>query len=1012
MRGLIGRYLLAAYIAMVSTYNTTNELIKEGDLRKQLTDEEWSKLIGDNDENFTIAYVPLTILTSNSSNHKLQIETPILGRTFDLDLEPSSKLISTDFVVLETYANGSVPYQFRDEDTRCFFRGTNTALSLCQGVNGILQTDEDHYYLIHPLPTRFHNTAHIPHLVIKKPHDLYKNKDYYKLKEKLDQLDNIKSSINKKYNDFNRENKFSNKTAVHMADFKLSNKLLKQASENKEKWSSLSNIKEPKFIQKIINRKLKRAKREVFPAGATVFVETAVFVDRDLFEHMKSNFPVDTEREIIRFVLAMVNAVQLLYHDPSLGRPVNFVLKRLEIMKDEITGLIRPPDIDRFLSNFCNWQRTKNPAGDREPLHWDHALILTGLDLYVRGKHGKISNQVVGLAPVAGMCTGTSSCTVNEGRHFESVYVVAHEIGHNLGMRHDGPLADNDCDPSSYIMSPTLGSGKITWSACSKRYLQKFLDTPQSRCLLDHGSSAGQLDHGAEGALPGERFNADQQCMLKYGRGSKHSSQQPLDDVCRDLHCERERYTWTSHPALEGTHCGGGMWCRGGRCIQKGTTTKQAHSGALKQSPEINQTNGGWSDWRNGECASGCLFGEEGRLRSGSSGIMISERFCNSPKPGAGGASCEGPERKYQTCNAQQCLNVPRLTIKEFAEQICTRAKEVDTDLTGLGMQKISSDPEEACVVWCQKRNGGTKSRGWTFPDGTTCQTRRNRYGRASYCINGKCEDFVCDPFEEAVFTQMPEVCPIDRDNNEITWTTGLRRREGTIRWKSASGCHYNCISPGSGIRLVMNKKQGKSSIQLCQPEQYGCGKVKSPFQHASIICSKYKDRVRRLSGLGMQISPSLEDPDRPCRVACQDENLPHRFYLVNGEDGWFPFGTDCSRGSTEKKAYCISGKCLGFGSDDTPLSESEFTLPLLSRNKRSLKKNGTKVIVKLKQEELDDIVDKFNKTLSGFSSQPVKIFDVDYNNPVHLHKEAILKPDGGFSDNDYPTGSDMINYT
>ncbi len=35
-----------------------------------------------------------------------------------------------------------------------------------------------------------------------------------------------------------------------------------------------------------------------------------------------------------------------------------------------------------------------------------------------------------GLAPVGGMCTATSSCTVNEGRHFESVYVVAHEIGH------------------------------------------------------------------------------------------------------------------------------------------------------------------------------------------------------------------------------------------------------------------------------------------------------------------------------------------------------------------------------------------------------------------------------------------------------------------------------------------------------------------------------------------------------------------------------------------------------
>lgn len=53
-----------------------------------------------------------------------------------------------------------------------------------------------------------------------------------------------------------------------------------------------------------------------------------------------------------------------------------------------------------------------------------------GLDLYVVGKNGKVSSQVVGLAPVAGMCTSTSSCTINEGKHFESVFVVAHEIGH------------------------------------------------------------------------------------------------------------------------------------------------------------------------------------------------------------------------------------------------------------------------------------------------------------------------------------------------------------------------------------------------------------------------------------------------------------------------------------------------------------------------------------------------------------------------------------------------------
>lgn len=230
--------------------------------------------------------------------------------------------------------------------------------------NGVVHSDANHYYTIRPLPTRFHDATSIPHVLSQKPHVVFKdaNVRFRSVEDCQAKVEEIKDSKSK------------------------------------------------------MPKKVTRSKREVFPVGSTVFVETAVFVDRDLFELMKANFPVDTEREIIRFVLAMINAVslsknfinlkteikfiqkqvQLLYHDPSLGRPVNFVLKRLEIMKDEVAGLIRPPDIDRFLSNFCNWQRTKNPVGDREPLHWDHALILTGLDLYVRGKHGKISNQVVG----------------------------------------------------------------------------------------------------------------------------------------------------------------------------------------------------------------------------------------------------------------------------------------------------------------------------------------------------------------------------------------------------------------------------------------------------------------------------------------------------------------------------------------------------------------------------------------------------------------------------------------
>lgn len=187
------------------------------------------------------------------------------------------------------------------------------------------------------------------------------------------------------------------------------------------------------FSDRQKHRKQKRAIVEVNKNGVVprvLHVETAIFVDKDLFRHMTKNYPNETESRLIRFVLAMINGVQLLYHHPSLGHEINFVLKRLEILHNDPKGLRRSSDIDIYLNSFCLWQRKFNPVSDADVVHFDHAVILTGLDLYVVGKNGKVSSQVVGLAPVAGMCSATSSCTINEGKHFESVFVVAHEIGH------------------------------------------------------------------------------------------------------------------------------------------------------------------------------------------------------------------------------------------------------------------------------------------------------------------------------------------------------------------------------------------------------------------------------------------------------------------------------------------------------------------------------------------------------------------------------------------------------
>ena len=156
------------------------------------------------------------------------------------------------------------------------------------------------------------------------------------------------------------------------------------------------------------------------------------------------------------------------------GHSITILIKRLEVLKSDTKNLTLTPEIDQLLENFCAWQQKQSQVYQ----HWDHALLLTGLDL-----KSKKSSKIVGLAPVSGMCLNESSCTVSEGSHFESVFVIAHELGHSLGMKHDGRTDFNDCDPGAYLMSPTLGSGKNSWSSCSKKYLDEFLRSKQSKCL-------------------------------------------------------------------------------------------------------------------------------------------------------------------------------------------------------------------------------------------------------------------------------------------------------------------------------------------------------------------------------------------------------------------------------------------------------------------------------------------------------------------------------------------------
>ena len=139
---------------------------------------------------------------------------------------------------------------------------------------------------------------------------------------------------------------------------------------------------------------------------------------------------------------------------------------------------------------------------------------------------------VLGLAWAGTMCYRYYSCSISEGTQFGSVYIITHEIGHSMGMEHDGDGVSKTCDKDKYLMSPTTGPGKVTWSTCSSQNLQDFIKYGTSElrdsktaikpaCLNRSTRQAKSLIDYSTGPLPGQKYNSTKQCILAMGKKFK-----------------------------------------------------------------------------------------------------------------------------------------------------------------------------------------------------------------------------------------------------------------------------------------------------------------------------------------------------------------------------------------------------------------------------------------------------------------------------------------------------------
>lgn len=278
--------------------------------------------------------------------------------------------------------------------------------------------------------------------------------------------------------------------------------------------------------------------------------------------------------------MSYINGIQAIYLLPSLGPGIQLSIVRIEIQTGyEDAYNNHKGDREPMLTSFCKHQSRLNPVKDGDLGHWDIALLVTGLDMHIKGTDKDGKGATLGLAPVGGVCRHVYNCVVGElGVHgkrgqphpsagFAAVYVMAHELGHNLGMKHD----DKDgCRRDGYIMSPTRGTkGETQWSSCSAEFLRK---TDKLKCL--HEDAAAVSLTLEVGKLPGEVWSADQQCQIFFlSQAATVYPHQALESICYSIKCVMpgKRGFQRAGPALEGTECGPDSWCRSGKCTERET---------------------------------------------------------------------------------------------------------------------------------------------------------------------------------------------------------------------------------------------------------------------------------------------------------------------------------------------------------------------------------------------------------------------------------------------------------